>query len=94
MKNLWIISYDISNPKRLRKVAKFLEGYGTRIQESVFKVYVNDRDIEKIKWELTKKIEEIDSIFYFRFCNSYTERIQNQNPKLFQFDKDLTFRIF
>ncbi|MBE7413652.1 MAG: CRISPR-associated endonuclease Cas2 [Leptospiraceae bacterium] len=94
MKNLWIISYDISNPKRLRKVAKFLEGYGTRIQESVFKVYVNDRDIEKIKWELTKKIEEIDSIFYFRFCNSCAERIQNQNPKLFQFDKDLTFRIF
>ena len=28
MRNNWIVSYDISNPKRLRKVAKFLEGYG------------------------------------------------------------------
>ena len=31
MRNNWIVSYDISNPKRLRKVAKFLEGYGERI---------------------------------------------------------------
>jgi len=63
MKSFWLVSYDIADPKRLRKVAKFLEGYGQRIQYSVFQVRANDRDIERMKWELTKRIEDVDSIF-------------------------------
>ena len=31
MKHWHLISYDVRDPKRLRKVAKMLEGYGTRI---------------------------------------------------------------
>jgi CRISPR-associated protein Cas2 len=33
---LWVIAYDSPNDKRRRKVAKLLEGYGERIQRSVF----------------------------------------------------------
>ena len=93
MKNQWIVSYDITDAKRLRKVAKFLEGYGNRIQNSVFRVYVSDRDLEKIKWELTKRIVESDSIFYFRFCNSCAEKIVKQNPKLYIAEEELSYRI-
>ena len=32
----FIVSYDIADPKRLRRVARLLEGYGYRLQESVF----------------------------------------------------------
>ena len=32
----YLVSYDICAPKRLRRVAKALEGYGTRLQFSVF----------------------------------------------------------
>mgnify|MGYP004632862123 FL=1 len=32
----YLVCYDIANPKRLRRVAKILCGYGIRIQESVF----------------------------------------------------------
>ena len=32
----YLISYDIANAKRLRRVAKTLESYGTRLQFSVF----------------------------------------------------------
>lgn len=31
-----LICYDIANPKRLRKVERITEGFGYRIQESVF----------------------------------------------------------
>ena len=31
-----IIAYDVAEPKRLRQVAKHLEGVGTRLQYSVF----------------------------------------------------------
>ena len=31
-----VVSYDISDDKRRRKVAKIMEGYGFRVQYSVF----------------------------------------------------------
>ena len=33
---IYLICYDIADPKRLRKVAKILEGHGIRTQYSVF----------------------------------------------------------
>lgn len=32
----YLVSYDISDPKRLRRVARTLEGFGVRLQYSVF----------------------------------------------------------
>lgn len=32
----YLVSYDIADPKRLRRVAKVLEGFGVRLQYSVF----------------------------------------------------------
>ena len=32
----YLVSYDICDPKRLRKVARSLEGFGVRLQYSVF----------------------------------------------------------
>ena len=37
MRNAFIISYDISDPKRLRRVFKLLWGYGDHVQFSVFR---------------------------------------------------------
>jgi CRISPR-associated protein Cas2 len=31
-----LIAYDIANPRRLRRVCKIMEGYGERLQYSVF----------------------------------------------------------
>lgn len=36
----YLISYDVSNPKRLRHVCKVLESYGTRVQRSVFECHL------------------------------------------------------
>lgn len=32
----FLIAYDIADPKRLRRVCKVMEGYGERLQYSVF----------------------------------------------------------
>ncbi|MBN1552530.1 CRISPR-associated endonuclease Cas2 [bacterium] len=37
MRRCYIVSYDIANDKRLRKVADVMKAYGTRIQFSVFR---------------------------------------------------------
>lgn len=88
MKYNWLISYDIRDAKRLRKVAKFMEGYGVRLQYSVFKVNGTDRDIEKIRFELSKKIEDSDSVLYFKFCENCSKKIQSYNPETSWNDPD------
>lgn len=37
MKNIFVVCYDISDPKRLRKVFKLMQGFGEHIQYSVFR---------------------------------------------------------
>lgn len=35
-RNRYLVAYDIRHPKRLREVAKILNGFGSRLQYSVF----------------------------------------------------------
>lgn len=37
MRRLFIVAYDISDPKRLRRVFRTLKGYGEHLQLSVFR---------------------------------------------------------
>jgi CRISPR-associated protein Cas2 len=48
----YLVSYDISDPKRLRKVARSLEGFGARLQYSVFECPLDDLRLAKLKAEL------------------------------------------
>jgi CRISPR-associated protein Cas2 len=45
-KNTFVVAYDIADPKRLREVARTMLGYGDRIQFSVFRCLMNDRQRE------------------------------------------------
>ena len=44
MRNAYVVSYDISDPKRLRRVFKTMLGMGDHIQLSVFRCELSDRD--------------------------------------------------
>lgn len=48
----FLVSYDISDPKRLRKVARLLEGFGTRLQYSVFECALDGLRLAELKSEL------------------------------------------
>ena len=48
----YLVSYDISDPKRLRKVARTLEGFGVRLQYSVFECPLDDIRLAKLKAEI------------------------------------------
>ncbi|MFK5921355.1 MAG: CRISPR-associated endonuclease Cas2 [Verrucomicrobiota bacterium] len=52
----YLVSYDISDPKRLRHVAKTCESFGTRIQYSVFECPLDDLRLEKLKHALLTTI--------------------------------------
>jgi len=44
MRRVYLVSYDISDPKRLRKVHKKLLGFGDRLQFSVFRCELSNRE--------------------------------------------------
>lgn len=48
----YLVSYDICAPKRLRRVAKTLEGYGTRLQFSVFECPLDKLRLAELRAEL------------------------------------------
>ena len=48
----YLISYDICDPKRLRHVARLMEGYGYRIQLSVFQCPLDDLRLEQLKADI------------------------------------------
>lgn len=70
-----VISYDVRDPKRLRQVAKKLEGYGQRIQYSVFRCRLDRTALEKLHWELAQIMDEEDDLLVIPLCTHCAERI-------------------
>lgn len=65
-KQFVVISYDVRCDKRRRKVAKMLEGHGTRVQYSVFEAWLQRKQIGELRLKLMRLITVEDSIrFYF-----------------------------
>ena len=53
----YLVSYDISHPKRLRRVARVLEGFGVRLQYSVFECPLDDLHMAMLKAELQPELK-------------------------------------
>jgi len=56
MRNVFLVSYDICNDKRLRKVYKAMRGYGDHLQFSVFRCELSDREKAEMIAELSPLI--------------------------------------
>lgn len=52
MRSSYLVCYDISNDKRLRKVFQLMRGYGDHLQYSVFECQLKDIDIARLRREL------------------------------------------
>jgi CRISPR-associated protein Cas2 len=49
-----LVCYDVCDSRRLRRVAKLLEGYGQRVQESVFECHLDVACLSRMRDELDK----------------------------------------
>lgn len=60
---LVLVVYDIPDNRRRTKLAKFLEGYGRRVQYSVFECFMDLRGMEKLYTALKRRVKpEEDSV--------------------------------
>ena len=59
---LWVIAYDSPSNKRRRKLAKLLEGYGERLQMSVFECRLQPHQLARLRQMLARIATADDSV--------------------------------
>jgi len=64
----WLVCYDVYDPARLRKCAKHMESYGERMQYSVFRCWMTQREMERLRWELTELLDVADDVLLIPLC--------------------------
>lgn len=83
---LYVISYDISVDRRRTKIAKLLEGYGQRVQYSVFECDLTDGQYTELRRRLLKILRPADgdSLRTYRLCSPCREQtvIDGRGPTL------------
>lgn len=65
MRRSIVVTYDISDPRRLRKVFKLMRGYGDHIQLSVFQCELNQMERRQLEVDLGSIIDDdVDQVLF------------------------------
>jgi len=60
MRGTYIVSYDIADPKRLKKVFKLMRNWGDHLQLSVFHCELSPEELLRLEAELTDLINSTE----------------------------------
>lgn len=74
-----LICYDVCDPKRYRALYKVMKGVGRRIQYSVFRSRLDDREVEQLRWKLAKILDPGDRLLVVDLCPSCASRAIARN---------------
>lgn len=75
---MYVVSYDISSDRLRNKVARTLEGYGTRFQYSVFECKLSEKKYRELYGKLMKLMEgaEEGNIRLYSVCGNCEGKIR------------------
>ncbi len=71
-----MVSYDIKDDAIRRKVQKIMEGFGERVQYSVFECLLTDSQYKAMKDKVQGIIGSSDSVRFYTLCNSCSKKIE------------------
>lgn len=76
-----LITYDVNTTtkegkRRLRTVAKICEGYGQRVQNSVFEVVLTETQLVRLRGQLMSVVSSLDSIRLYRMEGLALNRVE------------------
>ena len=71
----WLVIYDVTNNRRLAKIARIIEGYGIRVQKSVFEIISNKKVIEGLQRKVRDIMKEEDSVIYLIQCRISFQKV-------------------
>lgn len=76
----YLVAYDISNDKKRKKLGDILEGYGFRVNFSVFEIEISQTKLKKLLLEIEEQKlidKKQDSFRFYHIC-------KNCVPKCFE----------
>ncbi|MDI9548145.1 MAG: CRISPR-associated endonuclease Cas2 [Chloroflexota bacterium] len=83
-----LVVYDVdtvkaAGRKRLRRVAKVCEGYGQRVQDSVFECTLSEEQMERLRTRLVEIIDaEQDSLRIYRLMQPRERMVEELGRRL------------
>lgn len=72
----FLVSYDVREPQRLRRVGGLMRGYGDRIQYSVFRCRMSERQKQRMLWELSMVMRPEDALIVVPLCEKCCRRVE------------------
>jgi CRISPR-associated protein Cas2 len=71
-----LITYDITDPKRLNALRRFLKEFGLRTQKSVFECDIDEEAIRRIRSYCKERLDlSGDSVRIYRICSRCINRV-------------------
>ncbi len=71
-----LITYDITDPKRLRKMHSFLKEYGLNTQKSVFECDIDNYALEVIRNFCREELDlNTDQVRIYRICSNCINKV-------------------
>jgi CRISPR-associated protein Cas2 len=74
----WLLSYDISDPRRLRRVARLALLHGERVQKSLYLCALSPEQLALLHQQLATIIEPPDRVMLRPVCRHCRERTRYQ----------------
>lgn len=72
-----VVCYDIPDDRRRLRVGKVLEGYGSRVQKSVFECDLAGKEIDALKRKLARAANgDEDNVRYYYLCSECVRRVE------------------
>lgn len=73
---LVVVVYDIPDDKRRSKLSNFLEGYGQRIQLSVFECFLNLSEMQQLYDDVLKRVKASeDNVRFYWISQEAVNRV-------------------
>ncbi len=73
---LVVIVYDIPDDKRRTKLSKFLEGYGRRVQLSVFECFLSLEEMQELYHKVKKLVKPVeDNVRFYWISQEAVSRV-------------------
>jgi CRISPR-associated protein Cas2 len=72
-----LITYDITDPKRLKKMHRFLKEYGLNTQKSVFECDIDDDALSIIRKFCREELDlTSDQVRIYKICSRCINKVQ------------------
>ncbi|MGZ5028157.1 MAG: CRISPR-associated endonuclease Cas2 [Methylobacter sp.] len=76
MTTFYVICFDVSDNRRLRKISNEMENFGVRVQRSVFECHLESAQLHELQRRLGNLMEPAeDQVRYYSLCGKDRQRI-------------------